>query len=510
MRRHPVGLFYRDGPTLVLHGKDGKLVEQSEVGKVSGAKISNGSSIGNKKHDTDSAKTGNDNSNSDSANESINRRNHKLQFADGKYSYSEEEDGSNLGSRDGVSKDSRDGNSSNEGRNNNEGTRSDKEGTGLLDDTDGGTGGFGTAGESANANGSNRNSNRFGGSSGKNNFRARPFSSFRRKSSVRGRGRGRGNGDALRTEGKFIPRMTWIDFPENEDEDDQENDVNLGNNGSENENLGNSGANSNMNNSTGGSFGEQPGSKKSSNEGDYLPPLLMFYCHGGGYTAFTGDSHLELVANMCHSYEAKYGEKWLEEDVEVVSEINVNEINQNGINQNQAVGVGAAGDANSMSNDSKISNNNTKSIQFPTGLATKAPTTTTTTTTIVRRRSRKKQKMVAVIFNYRRSPQHPFPAPVEDALAAYRWVFQTCPEFAPSRTIIGGDSAGGGLCMALNMAIRDVLGKDWAPGCSILVRKLKYIVFRNLNQTDGSSDQLITECNYYHLTITSPSLRVII
>jgi len=55
--------------------------------------------------------------------------------------------------------------------------------------------------------------------------------------------------------------------------------------------------------------------------------------------------------------------------------------------------------------------------------------------------------------NYRLAPEHPYPAALEDALAAYRWLLAT--GLSPSRIAIAGDSAGGGLALATGIAIRD-------------------------------------------------------
>lgn len=55
-------------------------------------------------------------------------------------------------------------------------------------------------------------------------------------------------------------------------------------------------------------------------------------------------------------------------------------------------------------------------------------------------------------LDYRRAPEHPFPAAVEDATAAYQWLLRQ--GLAPGRIAIAGDSAGGGLTLAMLVAAR--------------------------------------------------------
>jgi salicylate hydroxylase len=55
-------------------------------------------------------------------------------------------------------------------------------------------------------------------------------------------------------------------------------------------------------------------------------------------------------------------------------------------------------------------------------------------------------------LEYRLAPEHPFPAALEDALAAYRWLLET---HRPEHIVFSGESAGAGLAVAAAMALRD-------------------------------------------------------
>lgn len=55
--------------------------------------------------------------------------------------------------------------------------------------------------------------------------------------------------------------------------------------------------------------------------------------------------------------------------------------------------------------------------------------------------------LTALLPHYRRAPEHPFPTAVEDALAAYRTLLAR--GYPPGRIVLAGDSAGGGLALAL-------------------------------------------------------------
>jgi monoterpene epsilon-lactone hydrolase len=54
---------------------------------------------------------------------------------------------------------------------------------------------------------------------------------------------------------------------------------------------------------------------------------------------------------------------------------------------------------------------------------------------------------------YRLAPEHPFPAQLEDAVASYRWLLDQ--GVLPSRILLAGESAGGGLLLSLLISLRD-------------------------------------------------------
>jgi epsilon-lactone hydrolase len=73
--------------------------------------------------------------------------------------------------------------------------------------------------------------------------------------------------------------------------------------------------------------------------------------------------------------------------------------------------------------------------------------------------------MRTLAVNYRLAPEHPFPAAFDDAFSA--WRFLRAQGIAPDHIVVGGDSAGGGLTVALINRLRTA-GED-EPACAWLM-----------------------------------------
>jgi acetyl esterase/lipase len=91
-------------------------------------------------------------------------------------------------------------------------------------------------------------------------------------------------------------------------------------------------------------------------------------------------------------------------------------------------------------------------------------------------------------LDYRLTPEHRFPAQLEDALNAYRWLLQGGD--VPENLVIAGDSAGGNLALTLLLAIRDwklpqpALAIPLSPAIDLETGYLSMVAYRDIDWID--------------------------
>jgi acetyl esterase len=85
------------------------------------------------------------------------------------------------------------------------------------------------------------------------------------------------------------------------------------------------------------------------------------------------------------------------------------------------------------------------------------------------RRLANRSRCQVIAVDYRLAPEHPFPAPVDDALAAFRHIRDHAPAFdtLPDRIAVGGDSAGGSLSAVVCQ--QTVAAGEQAPAFQMLI-----------------------------------------
>jgi acetyl esterase len=90
---------------------------------------------------------------------------------------------------------------------------------------------------------------------------------------------------------------------------------------------------------------------------------------------------------------------------------------------------------------------------------------------------------IVVNVDYRLAPEHPFPAPLDDAFAAYRWCLEHADEVGgdPSRVAIGGDSAGGYLAAAITLE---------AKAAGLAQPTLQVLIYPQVDMADRSASMI--------------------
>ncbi|MFI4934416.1 MAG: alpha/beta hydrolase [Caulobacterales bacterium] len=96
----------------------------------------------------------------------------------------------------------------------------------------------------------------------------------------------------------------------------------------------------------------------------------------------------------------------------------------------------------------------------------------------------------AYVIDYRMAPEHPFPAAVDDSLAAWRALLASGRD--PKRTVIAGDSAGGGLTVATAIAARDA-GVPLPAGLHLVSPWANLTNASPAYQAKGGDDFIITQ-----------------
>ncbi|GJL94522.1 MAG: hypothetical protein DHS20C05_09270 [Hyphococcus sp.] len=104
-------------------------------------------------------------------------------------------------------------------------------------------------------------------------------------------------------------------------------------------------------------------------------------------------------------------------------------------------------------------------------------------------------------LDYRMAPEAPFPAAVDDAVSTYCWLLAQ--RINPERIVLSGDSAGGGLALALLLSIKEqdlpmpagaVLYSPWTDltvtGGSIESNQKSEAMFQKIHITEGAKRYL--------------------
>jgi acetyl esterase len=80
-----------------------------------------------------------------------------------------------------------------------------------------------------------------------------------------------------------------------------------------------------------------------------------------------------------------------------------------------------------------------------------------------------RSQMRVLSVDYALAPEHPFPAPLDDCIAAVRWSVSEGSALGidPKRVALAGDSAGGNLALAVSLALRDA-GSSPVRGAALM------------------------------------------
>ena len=101
-------------------------------------------------------------------------------------------------------------------------------------------------------------------------------------------------------------------------------------------------------------------------------------------------------------------------------------------------------------------------------------------------------QLIVISVDYRRAPEHKFPAAVDDAIAATKWVAAHARNFGidATRLLVGGDSAGGNLAAVVAIAARD--GNGPAIAGQVLVYPATDFAMTHSSHSEPETSILLT------------------
>lgn len=107
--------------------------------------------------------------------------------------------------------------------------------------------------------------------------------------------------------------------------------------------------------------------------------------------------------------------------------------------------------------------------------------------------------LAVLAVDYRLAPEHPFPAALEDSIAAVPWAVREASALRidSSRLAVGGDSAGGQLAASVALALRDAGGP--ALTLQLLIYPVCNLIADNASLRDNATGYLLTVAAYHKL-----------
>lgn len=112
-------------------------------------------------------------------------------------------------------------------------------------------------------------------------------------------------------------------------------------------------------------------------------------------------------------------------------------------------------------------------------------------------------ELIVISIDYRLAPEHKFPAAVDDAITAVKWVASNAKDLDidAGRLMVGGDSAGGNLAAVVALAARDANGPKIAG--QVLIYPATDFAMKHPSHSEPETSILLTHsvikwfCNHY-------------